>query len=108
MKKSRPPRVLPPATRSDALLVEIAPRSVGMFRFLLEGYDHLAGFTVLNRHTALLKVFFSPHQREEVTRMLEGVCRVLGAQLKPWPAAAVPPMGSDRAASIKPAGASGA
>ena len=85
MRKSRPPRVLPAPERSDAVLVEMLPRFVGMFRFLLEGYDHLAGFTVLNRRTALLKVFFSPHQRAEVLLMLDALSEVLALKVRPWP-----------------------
>ncbi|MEI3479629.1 MAG: DUF4911 domain-containing protein [Bilophila sp.] len=50
---------------SDKLLVTLPPQQVGMFRFLLEGYDNIASFTVLDRSEALLKVFFSPHQHGE-------------------------------------------
>ena len=38
----KPAPALPPPTRSASLLVRIAPEQTGMFRFLLEAYDHVA------------------------------------------------------------------
>lgn len=70
-KKKRRPIRLPVPEYSDKVLVSVPPQHVGMFRFLLEGYDNIASFTVLDRAEALLKVFFSPHQHTEARSALE-------------------------------------
>ncbi len=86
MKKHRKRYItLAPSTASQALLVELLPSHVGMFRFLLEGYDHLAGFTVINRHKALLKVFFSAHQHAETVTCLHAIQQEIPLTIKPWP-----------------------
>ena len=46
-KKKRRPIRLPVPEYSDKVLVSVPPQHVGMFRFLLEGYDNIASFTVL-------------------------------------------------------------
>lgn len=77
-KKKRRPIRLPVPEYSDKVLVSVPPQHVGMFRFLLEGYDNIASFTVLDRAEALLKVFFSPHQlrrRVPLLRALPRYCR---------------------------------
>lgn len=70
---------------SDRILVELAPGNVAMFRFLLEAYENLALFTVLERNTALLKVFFAPQSSEEVIRMLEDINRSVPLTWRNWP-----------------------
>ncbi len=55
---------------SSCVYVKIAPSQVGMFRFLLEAYDNLALFTVLDKFEAILKVFYSPHQAKEAQERL--------------------------------------
>lgn len=84
MKKRRPLR-LPAPEASDKLLVTLPPQQVGMFRFLLEGYDNIASFTVLDRNEALLKVFFSPHQHAEARSALEDIGHTLDIDVRPWP-----------------------
>ena len=84
-RTSRP--ALPAPAFSTRLVVSLAPEDVGMFRFLLEGYDHLAGFTVLDRQAALLKVFCSPHQRLELWRALGEIASALHLEIRPWPRA---------------------
>lgn len=66
-------RKLPPPRESARLLVEIAPRNVAMFRFLLETYENLAYFSVLDRKLALLKISFSPQSRKVVVDALEDI-----------------------------------
>lgn len=56
-----------------------------MFRFLLESYENLAGFTVLDRQQALIKVFFSPHQEQEVHALLEAIAQTVPLSVAPWP-----------------------
>ena len=87
-KKKRRPIRLPVPEYSDKVLVSVPPQHVGMFRFLLEGYDNIASFTVLDRGEALLRVFFSPHQHTEARSALEGIAAVLPITVRPWPAAA--------------------
>ena len=85
--KKRRVFALPPALASERLLVRLNPHQVGMFRFLLEAYEHLAGFTVLDRRTALLKVFFSPHQERDVLLCLHDISQELELTISPWPVA---------------------
>lgn len=87
-KKKRRPLRLPVPEYSDKLLVSVPPQQVGMFRFLLEGYDNIASFTVLDRAEALLKVFFSAHQHAEARSALENIATVLPIAVRPWPVAA--------------------
>ena len=88
MKKKRRPFALPCPEVSARLLVSLAPSQVGMFRFLLEAYDNLACFSVLNKTTALLKIVYSPHQEQEVLQALDAISRVVPLDVRPWPLAA--------------------
>lgn len=82
----RKPRRLPAAVSSEIFLVRIAPRDTGLFRYLLEGGgEHLAMITVIDPGKALLKVLFSPHQREELELLLEGMKRTVPFEFFPWP-----------------------
>lgn len=72
---------LPPPHHSAQLLVRLDPTQVGMFRFLLEAYDHVAYFTVLDRHEALLKVVFSPHCEGAVRSTLAEIAVSLSLQI---------------------------
>lgn len=56
-----------------------------MFRFLLEAYDNLAYFTVLNRHEALLKIVFSPHREQAARAALEAVSGSVPLAVEEWP-----------------------
>lgn len=85
--RRRRPLMLPAAERSECVLARTAPDQVHLFRFLLEGYENLALFTVLNRKTGLLKVVFSPHQRAEARAALEALAAVVPLRIAPWPAA---------------------
>lgn len=82
----RKPIRLPAAVSSEIFLVRIAPRDTGLFRYLLEGGgSHLAMITVIDPGNALLKLLFSPHQREELELLLEGMKRTVSFELLPWP-----------------------
>lgn len=76
---------LPAPAVSSLLLVRLAPSKVGMFRFLLEGYDNLAYFTVLERHSALLKVVFSPHRELFAREALAQIAASLPLEVEEWP-----------------------
>lgn len=84
-KKRAPGPALPAPSSSLRFLVRIAPSDVGMFRFLLEGYDNLAYFTVLDAGEALLSLVCSPHQEHEARACLEAVSTAVPLVCKPWP-----------------------
>lgn len=84
--RRRKPISLPAADRSEMLLIRIAPRDTGLFRYLLEGGgEHLAMLTVLEPKTALFKLLFSPHQREDVLALLEGMRKTVPFDVRPRP-----------------------
>lgn len=84
--RRRKPVRLPAAGTSEMLLIRIAPRDTGLFRYLLEGGGgHLAMLTVLDPHAALFKLMFSPHQREELAELLESMHRTVPFDVRPWP-----------------------
>lgn len=76
---------LPPAHRSASLLIRIAPGDTGLFRYLLEARDNLAFFTVLAPGEALLRLIFSPHQKEQVLEALAAMQHLISFEVGPWP-----------------------
>ncbi len=82
-RKIGPP--LEPATQSKLLLVQISPSQVGMFRFLLEAYGHVAYFSVINKYKALLKIVFSPHMEQATHTALQEISQSLNMKVLPWP-----------------------
>ena len=88
--RRRKPVALPPASVSDMLLIRIAPSDTGLFRYLLEGGE-LTMLTVLDPKLALFKLLFSPHQREEVLALLEGMRQTVPFEVREWP---FPPQGA--------------
>lgn len=82
----RKPVHLPAARMSEMLLIRIAPCNTGLFRYLLEGGGgHLAILTVLDPASALFKLLFSPHQREEVRELLESMGKTVPFDILEWP-----------------------
>lgn len=72
--------------RQDRLLARLAPEDVAMFRFLLEAYDNLALFTVLERRPVLLKLMFAQQSRPEVLRvLLEISAAIPSLSWEDWP-----------------------
>lgn len=84
-KPRKPAPPLPPPARSARLLVRLAAEDTALFRFLLEGYDNTAYFTVLEPRTALLKLVFSPHLEEALRRALAEMAGSLEFSVEPWP-----------------------
>ncbi len=76
---------LAPATLSKNILVRVIPSQVGMFRFLLEAYEHIAYFSVINKQEALLKIVFSPHREQATLQALEEIGHSMEITLLPWP-----------------------
>lgn len=79
---------LPPPRASARLILRMAPEHLALFRFLLEGYDNLAYFTVLERRPILLKLVFSPHRHTAVRRALAEIASILPFSLHEDPFAA--------------------
>ncbi len=69
--------ILPAPERSTRLYVQIAPRDVGMFKFLLEAEDNLGYMSVVDRWQATLKVVFSPHQKKAMKLWLKAAAQTL-------------------------------
>lgn len=80
---------LPAPSGSGRLLVRLAPEHIALFRFLLEAYDNLAFFTVLERRTALLKLVFSPQRERALRRALAEMAQNLPFTTQDWPFQAV-------------------
>lgn len=70
---------------SSCLLVRICPKDIGLFRFLLEAYEHVGYFSVLERHTALLKVVFSPDMEEQARKALEEIAQDVALSMEEYP-----------------------
>lgn len=66
---------LPPAHESAALYLRLPAEQTALFRFLLEAYENVAYFTVLDRKQALIKYIFSPHMREQAEAALAAIAR---------------------------------
>ena len=77
-RKFRYPAPLPAPRFSACLYVRIAPQDVAMFRFLLEAEDNLAYMSTVDRWACVLRVTFSPHQRNSVLRYLETMRERIG------------------------------
>lgn len=73
------------STLSKKILLRVSPQHMTLFRFLLEAYDNLAHFTVLDKEQALLKVFFSLHQEQDVYTALKDINDALPIIIYPWP-----------------------
>ena len=75
----------PGCGESDFLLLSLAREHTAIFRFLLEAYENLAYFTVLDRKTALLKLVFSPNQRAGVLAALDEIALSVPLIVREWP-----------------------
>lgn len=82
-RASVPPQPAP--SQSGRLLVRLASEHTALFRFLLEAYDNLAYFTVLERRTALLKLVFSPQRERALRRALAEMTQSLPFTVEDWP-----------------------
>lgn len=51
--------------------VRVARKDVALFRFLLEAWDNLALFTVVDRTANVLLLRYSPHQERELGEFLD-------------------------------------
>lgn len=69
----RYPAPLPAPRFSSCLYVRLDARDVAMFRFLLEAEDNLAYMSTVDRWACVLRVTYSPHQKNAVLRYLEAM-----------------------------------
>jgi len=88
MKKSsrnRPrKRICPPPPQNSArTYVRINTADIGMFRFLLEGYDNLGIFTVVNKFKGILLLRYSPHLKREVKVFLKAAATEMKLEVLP-------------------------
>lgn len=56
---------------SKEKVIEILPKYIALFKFLLEGYDHLCLLTVLDPKKALIKISYYPTEEEFVQAFIE-------------------------------------
>lgn len=79
-------RVCPPAPAwSERTYVRIAPSDIGLFRFLLEGYDNLGVFTVVNKFKGILLLRYSPHLGREMRTFLKAAATEMNVDILPSP-----------------------
>ena len=76
--------VHPPARENAALYLRLPAEQTALFRFLLEAYENVAYFTVLDRREALIKVVFSPHMREQAEAALADIARSVQLEHPPF------------------------
>lgn len=75
--------------RSHHLYVALAPADIALFRFLLEAYDNLAIFTVVDRKRTVLKLRHAPGALQELRSALADIASIISftilpSPLKPW------------------------
>lgn len=75
------PKQLEAATKSSILYLKVAAKDMAMFRFLLEAYDGLAMFTVIEPKTTLVKVLYSPHEEARLHLTLESIQELIPAEI---------------------------
>ena len=79
-------RVCPPPPQwSDRVYVRIDPSDIGLFRFLLEGYDNLGIFTVVNKFKGILLLRYSPHLGREIKTFLKAAATEMDLEVLPAP-----------------------
>ncbi|WP_319582322.1 DUF4911 domain-containing protein [uncultured Pseudodesulfovibrio sp.] len=79
-------RICPPAPQwSERTYLRIDPSDIGLFRFLLEGYDNLGVFTVVNKFKGILLLRYSPHLAREVRAFLKAAATEIELEVLPAP-----------------------
>ena len=79
-------RICPPAPQwSERTYIRIDPSDIGLFRFLLEGYDNLGVFTVVNKFKGILLLRYSPHLGREMRDFLKAAATEMTVEVLPLP-----------------------
>nr|WP_249115095.1 DUF4911 domain-containing protein [Desulfolutivibrio sulfodismutans] len=77
--------------------------NVGLLRFLLEGYGHMACMTVVDRYAAVVRLFFAPTAREEVLEFVAAAaCEIPGLAVRLAPRDQSGPGGTVQDACLSP------
>ncbi|NDY55176.1 DUF4911 domain-containing protein [Desulfovibrio sulfodismutans] len=99
--RRRPP-YLPPGN-SERLYLSLPGANVGLLRFLLEGYGHMACMTVVDRYAAVVRLFFAPTAREEVLEFVAAAaCEIPGLAVRLAPRDQSGPGGTVQDACLSP------
>lgn len=69
----KPKSCPPPPKRSSRMYVRLEPSKIAVFRFIMEGWDNIGLFTVINRHKGIMLLRYSPQQWFEMQRFIEAV-----------------------------------
>ncbi|SKA94424.1 protein of unknown function [Paucidesulfovibrio gracilis DSM 16080] len=89
-RRPRKGRVYPAPAHSARLYVRVRREHIGLFRFLLEAWDNLALFTVVDRLRGVLLLRFSPHQESEVRGFLAAAAEEMPLSVEYDPAGTQP------------------
>lgn len=65
--------------------MRVAPSDIALFRFLLEGYDNLGVFTVVDKFEGILLLRYSPHLRREMKTFLKAAATEMAIEVLPAP-----------------------
>ena len=71
--------------KSRHLLIYMPAQNVAMFRFLLEAYENLALFTVVERRPSILMLSFAEESRGEIINMLNEIASAVEFTWTEWP-----------------------
>ncbi len=69
---------------SSVLYVQMEPQEVRLFRYLLEARDNLAYTSVIDRWASVLKLVFSPQQKEELIEHLSDMQASVNFKIVPF------------------------
>lgn len=56
-----------------------------MFRFLLEAYENMALFSVLDKNKAAIKLIFAPSSKLAIKKILDEINESVNIQYNEWP-----------------------
>ncbi|WP_319541092.1 DUF4911 domain-containing protein [uncultured Pseudodesulfovibrio sp.] len=77
-------RICPPPPQTSArTYIRVNTADIGMFRFLLEGYDNLGIFTVVNKFKGILMLRYSPHLKREAKAFLKAAATEMELEILP-------------------------
>ncbi|MBQ7456849.1 MAG: DUF4911 domain-containing protein [Desulfovibrio sp.] len=65
--------------------IRLAPQDIGLFRFLLEAYENVGYFTVVDRVCGWLKISTTPSMEETMRRVLAEIAHTVVIEAVFWP-----------------------
>lgn len=63
--------------KSSSFILKLEPINLHVFKFLLEGADHLASLTVIDSKRGLVKVSFYPKNLDLINDFLEKIGKLI-------------------------------